>query len=120
MNDTALTSAPIAASSGANAEFVDLHGLKRLFGIGRTAAYRLIELGDIRSVVLRQRGRIKGKRLIDAASVRTHLAKLEDEAKESGDIDPRLSALNRKANQASVLARKERAREKASRAEPTQ
>ena len=108
MNDTTWTIAPIAVSSGANPEFVDLRGLHRLFGIGRSLAYLLIERGDIKSVVLRRRGRIKGKRLIDVASVRTHLAHLAEVAKESGDVHPRLSELNRKANQASIRARESR------------
>jgi hypothetical protein len=101
------TTQPVAAAWGADPEFVDLRGLKNIFGIGRSLAYRLIEHGDIRSVVLRRKGCIKGKRLINVESVRTHLAKLTEEAKESefGDVDPRLSALTRKASRAMLRKR---------------
>jgi len=54
-------------------EFVDSHGLKRLFGISRSHAYLLANAGQIRSVSLRQRGHTKGRRLFDCDSVRAFL-----------------------------------------------
>jgi hypothetical protein len=86
------TTQPVAATWGTDPEFVDLPGLKRLFGIGRSAAYVLIENGEITSKVLRRKGCIKWKRLIDVASVREFIASQSDE------VDPRLSDICRKAN----------------------
>ena len=68
-----LTIAPVAVACGADAEFVDLPGLQARFGIRRSLAYLLIEDGAIKSVSLRRRGALKGKRLIDVESVRKFL-----------------------------------------------
>ena len=65
------TSQPIAASWGVDPEFVDLPGLQARFGIRRSLAYLLIADGAIKSVSLRRRGALKGKRLIDGTSVRS-------------------------------------------------
>ncbi len=55
-------------------EFLDLNGLDAGFGIGRSLAYQLISEGKIRSVSLRRDGKRRGKRLIEAESVRRFLA----------------------------------------------
>jgi len=88
-----------------------------MFNIGRTSTYTHIESGDFRSVVLRKRGCIKGKRLIFVPSVRDWIAKqLADQ--ESGDVqkvDPRLRAICKEANR--VMREKQKAkREKEQRA----
>ena len=70
------TSQPIAASWGVDPEFVDLPGLQARFGIRRSLAYLLIADGAIKSVSLRRCGALKGKRLIDVASVRSFLKSL--------------------------------------------
>lgn len=70
---TALTTAPIQASSAVDAEFIDVAGLRERFGIKRSLAYLLIEDGSIKSVSLRRRGALKGKRLFDVQSVRAFL-----------------------------------------------
>jgi hypothetical protein len=67
------TTAPVAASWGVDPEFVDFSGLQSRFGIKRSLAYLLIADGAIKSVSLRRRGTVKGKRLIDVASVRDFL-----------------------------------------------
>jgi hypothetical protein len=67
------TTQPVAASWGVDPEFVDLPGLQARFGIRRSLAYLLIEEGSIKSVSLRRRGALKGKRLIEVASVRDFL-----------------------------------------------
>ena len=85
------TTQPVAASWGVDPEFVDLPGLEKKFGVKRSLAYVLISEGLIRSVVLRRRGTIKGKRLVDCASVRAFLAS------QPTDIDPQLAANCRKA-----------------------
>jgi hypothetical protein len=95
--NTGFTSTPVGTD---DSEFCDLTQLKQRFGIGRSLAYLLIERGDITSKVLRRRGCIKGKRLIDVASVRQFISEQPD------DIDPRLSAICKKANR-KMLEKKE-------------
>jgi hypothetical protein len=96
------TTQPVAATWGIDPEWIDLLGLQARFGIKRSNAYALISEGAIRSVVLRRKGTIKGRRLIDVASVREFLAA------QTSDVDPRLSELNRKAQKASVEAKREK------------
>jgi hypothetical protein len=102
------TTAPVTASWGVDPEFIDLPGVETKFGIKRSLAYVLINEGAIRSVVLRRRGTIKGKRLVDCGSVRAYLAS------QPTDIDPQLAANCRKAVQ--IRREKEKA-EKAIRQE---
>jgi len=101
------TTAPVAASWGVDPEFVDLPGLEAKFGVKRSLAYVLISEGAIRSVVLRRRGTIKGKRLVDCASVRAFLAS------QPTDVDPQLAANCRKALR--VRREKEKARKEVGR-----
>jgi hypothetical protein len=54
-------------------EFVDVRGLESRFGIRRSLAYELIKRNAIRSVSLRKRGALRGKRLFDVQSVREFL-----------------------------------------------
>ena len=77
MDDNNLTTAPLTASSGAP-EFLDTDGLRAVFGIKRSLAYDLLGLGLIRGVSLRRKGRTRGKRLFDAASVRAYLQSCAD------------------------------------------
>jgi hypothetical protein len=88
------TTQPVAATWGVDPEFVDLRGLEARFSIKRSAAYTLISQNLIRSVVLRRKGTIKGRRLVDVESVRSFLAS------QPSDVDPQLSANCRKANRA--------------------
>jgi hypothetical protein len=102
MDARTFTTQPVAATWGVDPEFVDLGGLQARFGIRRSTAYTLISEGAIRSVVLRRKGTIKGRRLVDVASVRQYIAR------QSGDVDPRLSANCRKAQIASASAKREK------------
>jgi hypothetical protein len=54
-------------------EFVDCKGLEAGWGIKRSLAYQLLSDGKIRGVSLRRKGRLRGKRLFDVASVRSYL-----------------------------------------------
>jgi hypothetical protein len=72
MDKELLTIAPVAKSCGA-IEFTDTDGLRSMFGIKRSLAYELLGAGAIRGVSLRRRGRSRGKRLFDVASVRAYL-----------------------------------------------
>ena len=65
--------APVAVSPANDAEFVDAPGLQSLFSIKRSLAYSLLGDGLIKGVSLRRRGRLRGKRLFDVASVRAYL-----------------------------------------------
>ena len=97
------TTQPVAATWGADAEWVEHRGLKNMFSIGRSAAYVHVLNGDFESKVLRRKGCIKGRRLYNVASVRAFLASLRS------DVDPRLSAKCKKANKASIEAKREKA-----------
>ncbi len=67
---------PVTASEIAGPEFVDVAGLRRVFGIKRSLAYTLLSEGLIRGVSLRRRGRVRGKRLFSIDSVRSYLNSL--------------------------------------------
>jgi len=54
-------------------EFVDCKGLEAGWGIKRSLAYELLNDGKIRSVSLRRRGALRGKRLFSVDSVRSFL-----------------------------------------------
>jgi hypothetical protein len=94
-----LTIAPVAVSCGADAEFTDFAGLQKVWSIKRGQAYELIRDGEIRSVVLRRKGRIRGRRLIEIASVRAWLSA------QPTDVDKRFSKQLRRANARSIAAR---------------
>lgn len=59
-------------------EFLDSKGLEQRFGIRRSFAYELIARGAIRSVSLRKRGSLRGKRLFVVDSVREYLNSCAD------------------------------------------
>jgi hypothetical protein len=79
---TAYTTAPVhptpAYVAGQDPEFVDAPGLHSLFGIKRSLAYALLAEGCISGCALRRKGRQRGKRLFDVASVRSYLASQMD------------------------------------------
>ncbi len=64
-------------------EWTDPKGIHRMFGIGKTTLYRLIDEGKVKSTSLRERGKLRGKRLIFTDSV---AALLESRAT-GGDAD---------------------------------
>jgi hypothetical protein len=96
-----LTIAAVAVSCGANIEFTDLAGLEQMFSIKHALAYKLMTEGVIRSVTLRRRGQIKGKRLIDVASVRKFLASRPER------VSAKLAAQTRKANKLAIESRRQ-------------
>ena len=59
--------------AGVNPEFVNHHTASALFGLSRSHLYLLAEQGKIKSVSLRERNKIKGKRLFVADSIRNFL-----------------------------------------------
>jgi hypothetical protein len=50
---------------------------QRIFGFRETHLYHLMKSGMIKTVLVRGRGRTRGKRLIDFDSIRRMLAELE-------------------------------------------
>lgn len=51
-------------------EWLTIKDASRLFSIGRSSLYNLLNEGKLRSVSLRIRGNLRGKRLISAESLR--------------------------------------------------
>lgn len=64
MNNNTITQRP---------EWEDPRAIQQRFGIGKTTLYRLIDEGKIRSVSLKERGKLRGKRLIFTDSVAAFL-----------------------------------------------
>jgi hypothetical protein len=61
------------------AEFADVHGVYRLFGIKQSFLYTLWSSRKIRSVLIPGRGKTRGKRLYDCESIRRYLAQAAKE-----------------------------------------
>jgi len=77
---TQLTTEPIKAATIRDPEFVDVSGLRELFGIKRSLGYALLKDQKIRGASLRRRGQVRGKRLFNVESVRKFLREqMEDE-----------------------------------------
>jgi hypothetical protein len=70
--DTTQQIAP--ASVHAAPEFADYKGARALFGFSRASLYRLAGDGKIKSVSIRNRGALRGKRLFDCDSIRRFIA----------------------------------------------
>ena len=77
-----LNSAEIAAQAnqvaGIKPEWLRFPDATRLYGIGRSSLYELINDGRIKSVVLRRKGNIRGIRLLSVASLDALLTSLID------------------------------------------
>jgi hypothetical protein len=50
-------------------EWADARTVKTVFGIGRSTLYRLADEGKIRTSSLRERGKLRGKRLFGMDSI---------------------------------------------------
>lgn len=68
-----------ATGNDPDPEFVDIPGLYARFAIKEGLAYALINRKAIKSVCLRERGKLRGKRLINVQSVRDYLAAQMDQ-----------------------------------------
>jgi hypothetical protein len=64
---------PSAVVVGPVTEFTDFHGILELFGIRRSLAYHLVEIGAIKSISLKDEGEKRGKRLFHVPSIRAYL-----------------------------------------------
>ena len=58
-------------------EYGDVRDAQRVFGFRETHLYHLMKAGAIKTVLVRGRGRTRGKRLINFDSIRQLLAELE-------------------------------------------
>jgi len=54
-------------------EWCDVRTLTRIFGLGKSTAYRLSDEGKIVSSSLRERGKLRGKRLFSCDSVAAYI-----------------------------------------------
>lgn len=54
-------------------EWEDPKGIRARFGISKSTLYRLIEQGKVKSTSLRERGKLRGKRLVSTDSVAAFL-----------------------------------------------
>ena len=52
-------------------EWIDAKEAKRLFCVGKTTLYRLAASGKLRTSSLRERGRLRGKRLYSYDSIKS-------------------------------------------------
>jgi hypothetical protein len=73
MSSTELTTEPVQEGLAGYPEFADAVGVEKHFGIRRSLAFRLLAEHKIRGVSIRQKGRLRGKRLFDCASIRKFL-----------------------------------------------
>jgi len=82
--DAKLTTAPIepGASGSVTSEFLRVPDVEKIFGIKRGHCYALINARAVKSVCLRKLGAKTGVRLIHTQSIREHLAKNMEGAKQ--------------------------------------
>jgi hypothetical protein len=57
-------------------EWADAKNITLLFGIGKSTLYRLEAEGKIRSSSLRERGKLRGKKLFSCDSVAAYIEKM--------------------------------------------
>ena len=67
------TTPPVIADGNLNPEFAGHAKIRELFDLSRTHLHRLSTAGKMRSVCLRERGKLRGSRLYDVESVRALL-----------------------------------------------
>lgn len=61
------------ATTTTTPEWVDAREAKRLFSLGKTTLYALANDGKIRTCSLRERGKLRGKRLFSYDSIKQHI-----------------------------------------------
>jgi hypothetical protein len=59
-------------------EYGDARDVQRIFGIKETHLYNLWRAGQIKAVLVKGRGKTRGKRLFDYRSIRSMLASLKE------------------------------------------
>ena len=80
---SSLTTSPISVAnvhSCFEPEFAGYKEIRLIFGLSRTHLFRLAKEGKIKSVSLRDVGKVKGRRLYNIASIRALLHESTEEA----------------------------------------
>ena len=92
MNNKGFTTKPIALGNCTDVmpEFGRWQDVQHLFGIKRGTLYNLIQGGEVKSVMLRRKGSVKGCRLIFLQSVSEYLHRLMDEQNPGDSFDPQI------------------------------
>jgi hypothetical protein len=92
------TMQPPTVGSVVRPEFLDHRGVTAMFSISRATCYRLAEAGRIRSVNLREPGKLKGRRLFCVQSIQAlmeasidQMASVAKTAPEAKSIPPESS-----------------------------
>lgn len=62
-----------SASPPTRPEWADCRSITRIFGIGKSTLYRLADEGKIKNSSLRERGKLRGKRLFSCDSVAAYI-----------------------------------------------
>ena len=105
-----LTTIPVHVTpsevTGFNPEWLDSAGVEARFSIRRSLLYQLLDDGLVKSISLRRRNCLRGKRLFSVDSIRAWLSARPT------DIHPGWSKLSRKAQLESVKSKKRKAKEK--------
>lgn len=68
-----LTDSPVEPGRFLAPQFLDVDQVRIYFGIKQSLLYRLLAENKIRAVSIRQRGKTRGRRLFDVASIRSFL-----------------------------------------------
>lgn len=63
------TSLPKSTITDTRPEWIDARAVQHIFGICKSTAYRLADEGKIRTSSLRERGKLRGKRLFSLDSI---------------------------------------------------
>jgi hypothetical protein len=82
MISTDYTTDPVVQALASVPEFLDAEGVEKQFGIRRSLLFRLLAENQIRGISIRQRGRLRGKRLFDCRSIRRFLEENVDRGPE--------------------------------------
>jgi hypothetical protein len=80
------TQPPTIGTVHSGPEFAGHAEIKALFDLSRSHLYRLAEEGLIRTVCLRSKGKVRGRRLFDVESVRALLLSNIDTTKASNKL----------------------------------
>jgi len=73
LSNNHLTYLPIEPGQFVMPEFLDVQGVRVYFGLKQSHLYNLLKQNKIRAVCIRQRGKARGRRLFDVASIRSFL-----------------------------------------------
>jgi hypothetical protein len=73
LSNNPLTYLPIEPGQFVMPGFLDVQGVRVYFGLKQSHLYNLLKQNKIRAVSIRQRGKVRGRRLFDVVSIRSFL-----------------------------------------------